>query len=93
MSTRTGPSFPLGQIVATPNDLSQIMQEDIMAALQRHMTGDWGELCAEDKLANDCAVMEGTRILSAYRSVNGTKFWIVTEHDRRTTTILLPEDY
>jgi len=60
-----------------------------MATLHRHVTGDWGELCAEDKLANDCAVVEGMRILSAYRAANDTKFWIVTEHDRRTTTILI----
>ena len=93
MSTRTCPSFPLGQIVATPNALAQITQEDTMAALERHVNGDWGELCAEDKLANDCAVVEGSRILSAYRAANGTKFWIITEADRSVTTVLLPEDY
>ena len=93
MSTRNCPNFPLGQIVATPNALAQITQEDITAALLRHVTGDWGELCAEDKLANDRAVMEGTRILSAYRAANGTTFWIITEADRSVTTCLLPEDY
>ena len=93
MNTSTGSSFPLGQIVATPNALAQITQEDITAALLRHVTGDWGELCAEDKLANDRAVMEGTRILSAYRAANGTTFWIITEADRSVTTCLLPEDY
>jgi hypothetical protein len=38
-------------------------------------------------------VLEGTRILSAYRAANGTKFWIITEADRSVTTMLLPEDY
>ena len=94
MSTRTCPAFSLGQIVATPNALlAQITQEDIMAALLRHVVGDWGDVGAGDKLANNRAVVEGTRILSAYRAANGTKFWIVTEADRSATTFLLPEDY
>ena len=93
MSARTCPTLPLGQIVATPNALAQITQEEITAALLRHVVGDWGDLCAEDKQVNDRALVEGTRILSVYRAANGTKFWIITEHDRRTTTILLPEDY
>ena len=59
----------------------------------RHVVGDWGDLCAEDKQVNDQAVVGGMRILSAYQAANGTKFWIITEADRRTTTVLLPEDY
>ena len=86
-------TFPLGQLVATPNALEHITQDDIMAALQRHVAGDWGDVCAEDKQSNDRAVVEGTRILSAYRAANGTKFWIISEHDRSVTTVLLPEDY
>ena len=93
MSTPTCSSIPLGQIVATPNALAHISQADIMAALLRHVGGDWGDVGAEDKLANDRAVVEGTRILSAYRAANGTKFWIITEADRSATTFLLPEDY
>jgi hypothetical protein len=93
MNARAGPTFPLGQLVATPNALANITQEDITAALHRHVVGDWGDVCAEDKLLNDRAVLEGTRILSAYRAANGTKFWIITEADRSVTTMLLPEDY
>jgi len=87
------PTFPLGQLVATPNALEHITHDDIIAALQRHVAGDWGDVCAEDKQSNDHAVAEGTRILSAYRAANGTKFWIITEADRSVTTVLLPEDY
>ena len=93
MSTPACPTFPLGQLVATPNALEHITQDDIMAALQRHVTGDWGDVCAEDKQSNDRAVVEGTRILSAYRAANGTKFWIISEADRSSTTVLLPADY
>ena len=93
MSTLSCPTFPLGQLVATPNALDHITQDDIMAALQRHAAGDWGDVCAEDKQSNDRAVVEGTRILSVYHAANGTKFWIITEAGFSATTILLPEDY
>jgi len=47
----------------------------------------------EDKDANNRALEQGTRLLSAYESKQGTRFWIITEWDRSVTTILLPEDY
>ena len=43
--------------------------------------------------ASDRAVVGGTRLLSAYRLRDGTHIWIVTEADRRTTTVLLPDEY
>ena len=93
MSARTCPPLALGQIVATPNALAHITQADIATALARHVVGDWGDLCAEDKEVNNQAVVVGMRILSAYQAANGTKFWIITEASRATTTVLLPEDY
>ena len=59
----------------------------------RHMAGDWGEVDAEDKAANDLALMDGSRLLSAYTTTKGQKLWIITEADRSVTTILLPSDY
>ena len=95
MSARHIPSarFQLGRIVATPNALAQITQQDIMAALLRHVVGDWGDVCDEDRQANVVALVQGTRILSVYQSAVGLKFWIITEADRSSTAILLPEDY
>lgn len=85
--------FPLGQIVATPNALTQIPNEEIMSALSRHVRGDWGTLDPDDLNANECALQQGGRLLSAYRSRRNIKFWIITEADRTVTTVLLPEDY
>lgn len=84
---------PMGIIVVTPNAMANVNSDEIQRALQRHVIGDWGELDAEDKKANDLALQTGERLLSAYHTVNGTKFWIITERDRSVTTILLPEDY
>ncbi|MGO8698482.1 MAG: hypothetical protein ACLQVY_12265 [Limisphaerales bacterium] len=84
-------TLPLGRIVATSNALEVLSHEDIMDGIRRHQAGDWGEVGAEDRQANDRASVEGTRILSAYRS-GETTFWIITEADRSVTTVLLPED-
>ena len=86
-------SFKLGQTVITPNALETVLPADVFHAIQRHASGDWGELCAADKAENELSLREGFRILSAYRDANGTKFWIITEADRSVTTVLLPEDY
>jgi len=86
--------FKLGQVVATPGALEELSREEISSALRRHASGDWGDLCKEDKKENELALKEGFRILSAYKSSgNGKKFWIITEADRSVTTVLLPEEY
>ena len=72
---------------------SAITQDDILLGIQRHQAGDWGELSDENREANDQALVQGTRILSAYTAITGTRFWIITEADRSATTVLLPEDY
>jgi hypothetical protein len=85
--------FPLGQIVATPNALSSIPNDEILAAIARHVLGDWGELDHEDLNANEQALKKGGRLFSAYNSTQNVRFWIITEHDRSVTTVLLPMDY
>jgi hypothetical protein len=85
--------FRLGRIVRTPHPLEVLSNEDILAGITRHQAGDWGDVCAEDKMLNDRAAVEGTRILSAFRTADGTTFWIITEADHSVSTVLLPEDY
>lgn len=87
------PPVPLGRVVATANAMRSVPQSEMSAGLMRHAAHDWGEVCQEDKQINDDAALGGDRLLSAYTSANGTKFWIITEWDRSVTTILLPEDY
>ena len=85
--------FPLGQIVITRNALDTLNPEDMSKALTRHASGDWGDLCEDDRRENELSLKEGYRLLSAYHAADGTKFWIITEADRSVTTVLLPEDY
>ena len=91
----SSPLFLMGQIVATPGSLALFQQHEdipINQFLLNHQQGDWGELCADDKQANDYALNNGGRILSAYL-IGSQKIWIITESDRSATTILLPEEY
>ena len=68
-------------------------EADLKTLLDRHARGDWGSLGSEDWEANDAAVMEGSRVFSAYRLPDDSKVWIITEADRSVTTVLLPEEY
>jgi len=89
------PKFPCGQLVATPGALRafQAASESPFAYLQRHLSGDWGELDPEDVRENERSLIHGWRLLSAYRLCNGTKVWVITEADRASTCFLLPDEY
>lgn len=89
------PKFPLGRIVATPGALQALEEanQNPFEFLERHQTGDWGELCEEDKRENEFSVRNRFRILSAYRTLHDVKVWIITEADRSVTTLLLPCEY
>ncbi len=82
--------FEHGRILATQGVMA--LGVDILPFLVRHLSGDWGVLCDEDKAANDEAVTTGLRIMSCYDTANG-RIWIITEADRSATTALLPREY
>lgn len=88
--------FPLGRVMATPGALETMARCGIdgHGLLRRHSRGDWGNLDAHDKAANDFAVGHGLRILSAYGAPDDPDcLWVITEADRSVTTILRPEEY
>jgi hypothetical protein len=89
------PLLALGQTVATPGALAAMQHLEVspLALLSRHQRGDWGNLDEEDKQANEQALACGGRIFSSYQVTGAVKFWVITEADRSTTTILLPEEY
>jgi hypothetical protein len=101
MTTVTGkPRFPLGQILATPGALEALQEsgQTPQFFLSKHVRGDWGEVCDEDKMLNDQALMDGSRLLSAYRTLKGERLWIITEAcddegHRVATTARLPSEY
>jgi hypothetical protein len=89
------PLFPLGQCVATPGALAALEEAGQMPAdfLNRHVAGDWGEIDPEDKGLNEQALKDDARIFSVYQTSKGVKLWVITEADRASTCILLPDEY
>ena len=97
------PLFRLGQILATPGALTTLEGFDIhplSLVLGRHVIGDYGDLCDEDRELNNHSLATGMRIFSSYKLTRSTgdsttteTIWIITESDRASTTILLPSEY
>ena len=89
------PLFHLGDVVATPQSIYVLSESgmSVQSLLQRHATGDWGDLCTEDTQANNDALQYGDRLLSSYVLSESCKVWVITEWDRSVTTILLPSEY
>jgi hypothetical protein len=96
----TNPKFQLGQVVATPGCLAALMEagQTVDEFLVRHQNGDWGEVCPEDAACNNTALVDGSRILSAYRLRTVTEIWIISEAagedgKRGSTCLLRPAEY
>ncbi len=90
-----GPLFPLGRLVATPGALALIKHAGeglLPVLLERHRSGDWGDVPPEDARENEFSVRHGFRVLSSYR-VAGERLWVITEADRSATMLLLPSEY
>ena len=87
--------FPIGQTYITPGaeEALMIAGQTGIEFLRRHMCADWSELSDDDAQKNELSLREGFRVLSAYRTSAGQKLWIITEADRMSTTILLPDEY
>lgn len=85
--------FPPGRLLITPGAIGAVTKTDSMYAFFRHLQGDWGDVSESDWKRNDQALKSGGRLFSVYHSSAGREFWIITEADRTSTTILMPEDY
>lgn len=87
--------FPLGNVYLTvgAKEAFEDANQQPSEFLSRHQKGDWGIVCEDDKRENDLSIREGFRILSAYKTLKDVKLWCITESDRSSTTLLLPEEY
>lgn len=75
--------FHPGQVVATPCALEAIRASGQTPELfvGAHLEGYYGgELSEEDRQLNEHALIDGSRIFSAYRTLRGIKLWVVGDH-------------
>ena len=86
------PRFNPGRLMITRNAKNALPRREVDAAINRHLSGDWGDVCQSDWQRNEQALRDGDRLLSVYQTQDGEKFWIITESDRSATTVLLPSD-
>ena len=89
------PLFDLGRISVTPAALEALEAASLPAVLgllRRHREGDWGDVPKADARENARSLKYGWRVLSSY-AINGERVWIITEADRSSTCILVPEEY
>jgi hypothetical protein len=89
------PLFNLGTVVATPAAIEALEKAATspMELLSLHVNGDFGQVDADDWQSNLDAINDDARILSAYELKTGEKLWVITEADRSSTCLLLPDEY
>ena len=95
------PLFSLGDVVATRTVAESVPHDHLMQCLGRHVLGDWGSVCEEDRATNHEAVQNGERLLSAYpldeskpcEGFGDNTPWINTESDSSATTCLFPDEF
>ncbi len=92
---RPEPGFDLGRVTITVTAKAALDEADVLNALDRHASGDWGELDEADQGMNEHALSHGGRVLSKYTDSNDQAFYIISENlgGANHTTVLLPEDY
>lgn len=92
--------FSPGHVVATPGALDALAEsgQDADFFIHMHLSGNWGEVDAEDQKANNQALIDGSRLLSSYRTLKGVVIWVLTEAEgddgqRASTCLTTPDEY
>jgi hypothetical protein len=80
--------FQPGQCVATPGALALLEKTGFSAAflINRHLHGDWGDVCKEDAELNEMALGDGSRIMSVWRCVSAEKL-TATPRSKRSESL------
>jgi hypothetical protein len=101
MTNHNKAKFRLGKTVMTHGAIDALTKSNQLPYffLQKHQSGEWGEICEGDaELNNDAIAHEGEedkqmRVMSVYKTSKNETIWIITEWNRSVTTILLPIEY
>jgi hypothetical protein len=87
--------FELGIVVATSGALEVLGDLEVSPSelVERHASGDWGDVPSDYARENEYGLKHGFRLLSSYPLPSGERIWIITEADRSSTCLLLPGEY
>ncbi len=87
--------FPLGEVYLTigAREALEESNQTPNEFLAKHQSGNYGDICKDDWEENDLSLKEGFRILSSYKTSKDVKLWLITEADRSSSCLLLPEEY
>lgn len=84
--------FPRGRLLMSRGVADGVPMDEVIDCIRRHCEGDWGDVCDDDKAANERALVHGDRLLSAYVTSRG-RIYVITEADRSATTALFTHEY
>lgn len=87
--------FHFGTSIISNDVIAILPQINILDMFQRHIQGDWGDISPEDAQANEDALKNGGRLISAYNTPATAEgqIMVFTEANRQFTTFCLPSEY
>lgn len=89
------PLFRIGKLYITSELSAHVNSEyrELCDLVDRHVTGDFGDICKFDECMNICALKSGCdRIVSIF-NFNGSRISVITEADRSYTTLNFLNSY
>lgn len=86
-------AFLLRHVQGDWGDVDEHDQQENELSLQQQNCGPDEHAGLRGYADREGSPRNGWRLLSAYRLSDGTKIWVITEADRSSTTILLPDEY
>lgn len=89
------PLFDTGRVNLTWNAARALQRCGLNPkhVLARHAAGDWMEMSIDEAVANTEAIATGSPVRSAYDTGGGVHLYVVTDQQRRVTTVLLASEY
>ena len=85
--------FNVGKVIVTLKASKLFDSDELWACLSRHIDGDWGDVSEEVQHDNNQALLRDEPLVSLYNLNDGRVLQIITEDNRETTTLMLPDDY
>lgn len=94
------PLFPLGTLILFPRARERIGEDSgapsrIFSYVYRHIRGDWGDVHKLTAQMNQNSLSKDREIYSYFITNEATQdgIWIITSGDRKTTRILISEEW